>query len=94
MSIRRKQAAELLLREMKKSLNPPQDLFDLAVDASVHAVEVQREADAFRKQLTPRQREEAERQVKKQRILDAFAGQDLFGARRIVDRWTTLGGEE
>lgn len=95
MSKKRDAAARLLLSQMKKSLNPSQDLAELALDATLHAVEVERENEMLRKNMTPREREEADRKIKKAKILnDLTAGGDLWGAQAVVDRWTTLGGGE
>ena len=95
MSTRKKEAAKLLIAEMKKSLHPSQALTELAIDATLHAVELERQNEVLRKNMTQSEREEADRRIKKERILDDLAeGGDIWGAQKVVDGWNTLGGDE
>lgn len=96
MSAKKNAAARLLMAELKKSLNPAQDVAELAVDATLRAVELEREVETLRKNMNPRDREEADRKIKKQRILQDLtdSNTDLWGAKKVVDRWNTLGGGE
>ena len=95
MSTRKKEAAKLLMAEMKKSLNPSQALTDLAIDATLKAVELERENEQLRKNMSPEEREEADRTIKKAKILEDLAGDgDIWGAQKIVKGWTTLGGDD
>lgn len=95
MSERRNAAARLLLQQMKKSLNPSQDLAELALDATLHAVELERQNELLRKRMPPLAREQADRDIKKAKILSELAAvDDLWGAEKIVKGWTRLGGGE
>jgi hypothetical protein len=95
MSEKRNAAARLLMQEMRKSLNPAKDVTELAIDATLRAVELERELEIVRKNMNPRDREEADRKVRKQKILeDISEAGDIWGARKLVASWNTLGGGE